>query len=149
MLDRQEERDRLVRTLNGGNAVGWNDDEPAVVEAAAELVLRQYFGPGEPEASEVNWLASAACVSMAEVGRTLSDRHAEALIRSALGQPGTGAGAPMSPGERFLLRGTITSLASIRMELDESTVDEMLRQAERVAFDRGFHPLLARRGASV
>jgi hypothetical protein len=148
VLDRQEERDRLVRSLNGGNAAGWNDDEPAVVEAAAELVLRQYFGPGEADANEVSWLASVACASMPEVGRNLNDRHAGAVIRSALGQPGTDADAPMSSGERFLLRMAITSLASIRMDLDESRVDELLREAERVAFDRGFHPLL-RRGASA
>jgi hypothetical protein len=49
MLDRPDERDRLVPTLNRGSVTGWNDDEPAVVQAAAELVLRRFFGPGEAD----------------------------------------------------------------------------------------------------
>jgi hypothetical protein len=48
MLDQQDERDRLVATLNHGSAIGWNDDEPAVVEAAGELVMRCLFGPASP-----------------------------------------------------------------------------------------------------
>jgi hypothetical protein len=45
MLDQRELREQLKFTLNGGNATGWNDDEPAVMEAACELTARRYFGP--------------------------------------------------------------------------------------------------------
>ena len=38
MVDQREERDQFVATLYLGVA-GLNDDEPAVVEAAAELAL--------------------------------------------------------------------------------------------------------------
>jgi hypothetical protein len=37
-------RDQLLSKLNGGDMAGWNEDEPAVVEAAAELLLHQFFG---------------------------------------------------------------------------------------------------------
>jgi hypothetical protein len=77
-LDRPDERDRLVTTLNPDSATGWNDDEPAVVQAAAELVLRRFFGPGKADADKVSWLASAACVSMAEMTRLLDERQAGA-----------------------------------------------------------------------
>jgi hypothetical protein len=148
MLDQRDERDRLVRTLNGGSATGWNDDEPAVVEAAAELVLRRFYGTGIADAEEVTRLASATCVSMAEVKRPLSQQHAELVIRSALGETAAGYDA-LSSGDRFLLQMAVTSLASIRMELDEALVDEVLREAERIAFERGYHPpLVLRRGGS-
>jgi hypothetical protein len=44
MLDQRDERDRLASTLNR-RVAGWNDNEPAVVEAAAELGLLCYFRP--------------------------------------------------------------------------------------------------------
>ncbi len=145
MLDRPDERDRLVATLNWGSATGWNDDEPAVVQATAELVLRRFFGPGEAESDKVSWLASAACVSMAEIRRLLDERHAEAVIRSALGEPAPGFDA-LTPSDRVVLQGAVASLASINMDVDEASVDELLREAERVAFERGWHPPLAPRG---
>jgi hypothetical protein len=145
MLDRQEERDRLVATLNRGSATGWNDDEPAVVAAAAELVLRRFFGPGEPDADRLWWLASVARLAMAEISRPLDEHHAEAVIRTALGESAPGIDA-LNPADRHVLRMTLASIASINMELDKTPVDELLREAERIAFERGFHPPLVPRG---
>jgi hypothetical protein len=144
MLDRRDERDRLVRTLNGGSATGWNDDEPAVVEAAAELVLRRYFGPGEPDPDKAASLAHAVTVGLAEIKRPLGEQHADAVIRSALGAASPGFDA-LKPGDRHVLRGAAVSIASAMMELDEAAVDELLREAERLAFERGWHPPLAPR----
>jgi hypothetical protein len=147
MLDRQHERDRLVATLNRGSAKGWNDDEPAVVEAAAELVLRRFFGPGQPDADRLWWLASVACLAMTDISRPLDERHAEAVIRSALGNA-AGTSFSMSSGDKYLLQGALASLASINMDLGKAEVDELLREAERLAFDRGWHPPLAPHGKS-
>ena len=116
-----------------------------MVQAAAELVLRRFFGPGEADADKVSWLASAACVSMAEMTRLLDERQAGAVIRSALGEPAPGLDA-LTPADKSVLQGAVTSLASINMDLDEAAVDELVREAERVTFERGWHPPLAPRG---
>lgn len=147
MLDQPDERDRLVATLNRGSATGWNDDEPAVVEAAAELVLRRFFGPGEADADRLWWLASVTRLGMAEISRPLDEHHAEAVIRSALGEPASGLAA-LKPGDKHVLRGTAVTIASINMDLDEAAVDDLLREAERIAFERGWHPPLVPRGRS-
>jgi hypothetical protein len=145
MLDRREERDRLVRTLNGGSATGWNDDEPAVVQAAAELVLRRYLGLGEPDPDKAGSLACAVTAGLGEIRRPLDEQHADAVIRSALGAASPVFDA-LKPGERHILRGAAASVASVTMELDEAAVDELLREAERIAFERGWHTPLAPRG---
>jgi len=46
MLDQRELRDELIATLNNGEAVGWNDDEPAVVVACCELTFRRCWPDG-------------------------------------------------------------------------------------------------------
>jgi hypothetical protein len=56
MLDQPEERDRLVRTLNGWSATGWNDDEPAVVQVAFELMLPRYYASSDQESGELEGL---------------------------------------------------------------------------------------------
>lgn len=43
LLDQRELRRKLTTTLNNGKP-GWNDDEPAVVEAACEIAVREFFG---------------------------------------------------------------------------------------------------------
>ena len=43
LLDQRELRRQLTTTLNNGKP-GWNGDEPAVVEAACEIAVREYFG---------------------------------------------------------------------------------------------------------
>ena len=142
MLDRRDERDRLVRTLNSGNAIGCNDDEPAVAEAAAELVAQRYFGPDEPDPGKVARLTDAMAAGLDEISRPLDRRDADAAIWSALGAPSPGFDA-LSPGDRHVLRSAVVTVASVVMELDEAAVDGLVREAERVAFERGFHPPLA------
>jgi len=147
-LDERDERDRLVRTLNGGSATGWNDDEPAVVEAAAELALQRYFGPDEPDPDKVAALAYAVTAGLGQINRPLSEPHADAVIWSALGVPSPVFEA-LKPGDRHVLRGLVATAASVMTELDEAQLDELLREAEWVAFERGFHPPLVRRGKSA
>ena len=144
MLDRQDERDRLVRTLNGGSATGWNDDEPAVVEAAAELVLGCYFGPGEPDPEKAASLAHVVTVALGAIDRTLGEQDADAVIRSAVGGPSAHFDA-LKPGDRHVLTTLVVGVASAMMDLDEAAVDELLREAERIAFERGWHPPLVPR----
>lgn len=147
MLDQREERDRLVRTLNGGSATGWNEDEPAVVEAAIELLLNRHFGPGsDPEAlGELIELVSAVLVAD---NRPLDVPKAEALVDAALLDDACGADQ-VPRLDRFRLRMLVVVAAAARLNLDEADVDAALREAERVAFERGFHPPLVRRPKSA
>ncbi len=146
MLGQRELRDRLLLTLNGGSK-GWNDDEPAVVEVAAELVLRRYFGPDETSPEDITWLAQLVSASMAQDERPLDERQAETVIRSALGEERSALEALLAV-DRFRLRGIVASLASLKMELHAAEVDALLREAERVAFERGWHPQLVPRSRS-
>jgi hypothetical protein len=148
MLDRRDERDRLVGTLNRGSATGWNDDEPAVVQAAAELVLRRYFGPGEAVPDKAASLAHAVTAGLGEIRRPLDEQHADAVIRSALGVASPAFDA-LKPGDKHVLRGLVATAASVMMKLDEAAVDELVREAERITFERGWHPPLAPRGNAM
>jgi len=144
MLDRRQERDRLLATLNGGSAAGWNDDEPAVVQAAFELVLKRHFDeyPDEVKLSELLELVSATLIADS---RTSDAPEAGDLIRSALGGDSEPE-ATLPRLERFRLQAVVVGLASMKMQLGETEVDAVLRESERVAFERGFHPPLVPRG---
>jgi hypothetical protein len=144
MLDHRELRDDLTATLNGGRR-GWNDDEPAVVEAAFELMLRRYYGPEGPDGVSVEWLASLAQEAFAADKSPIDARQAETIIRAALGDSGADLGM-IRPMDGYRVRGAVAAFLSVSMKLGESVVDETLREAERLAFERGFHPPLAPRG---
>ncbi len=140
MLDQREERDRLVHTLNGGSATGWNDDEPAVVEAALELVL-QYFNDDQVGIGELAGLVSAA---LAADHRQDDGPKAAALINAALGADASGADQ-VARMDRFRLNMLAATAASAKLQLEEAGVDAVLREAERLAFERGWHPPLVPR----
>ena len=148
MLDQRELRDQLTATLNGGRRTGWNDDEPAVVEAACELMLRRHYGPEGPDDASVRWLAALAREAFAADRSPIDEHHAQAIIRAALG--GTTADlSMMRSGDSYRVRGAVAAFLSVRMGLNESAVDEVLREAEQMAFERGFHPPLVPRGSAA
>jgi len=93
------------------------------------------------------WPAGAVSVGLSEISRPLGEQHADAVIQLALGAPSPGFDA-LKPGDRHVLSGAVVSVASAVMELDEAAVDELLREAERLAFERGFHPPLVPRRRS-
>jgi hypothetical protein len=145
MLDQRDLRDQLIVTLNGGSNVGWNDEEPAVVEAACELMLRRYFGPGGPGAPEVARLEALIYEATVRENRPIGNELIEAVIRAAIGE----AADPIkNPVDQLRIQTAVASLLSVRSSLSPLAVDEIVREAERTAFERGWHPPLVPRRRS-
>jgi hypothetical protein len=100
-------RDKLRPALNNGRK-RWNDDEPAVVQAAGEIISGKYLGAGYDVRAVTDFVA--------ELRKTTNNDgqfprlNTEAVIRAALG---------------------------------ETDADQLIGDAERIAFDRGWHPPLA------
>jgi hypothetical protein len=69
---------------------------------------------------------------------------AEAVILSATGDYSRGI-EKVPRIDRYRLRVVTVALASIMLELSEAEVDSVLREAERLAFEQGFHPPLVPR----
>ncbi len=75
-------QDELSGRLNGGRT-GWNDDEPAVVEAACELATLRFFG--------TDYEGESITAFVADLRRRIPDERdrfdqveLEAVIRAAL-----------------------------------------------------------------
>lgn len=147
MLDHREERDRLVRTLNGGSATGWNDDEPAVVNATMDLLFRRYFSPDRMIHDKVERLIEVVNQALVSVDRGDDSPKAEALISAALDAHDHGADQ-LPARDRYQLSALVVLTASGILELDEADVNGVLREAERLAFEQGFHPPLVPRDAA-
>lgn len=145
MLDQRDERDRLVAHLNGGSSAGWNDDEPAVVQAAIDLVLKRYFGPGHPDPAVLEELLDLVTSALTADKRPQDAKNAEVVINFSLGKDSHGVDE-VARIHRFRLRAIVVALASEKMDLGDADVSALLREAERLAFERGFQPTLAPRG---
>lgn len=142
----REERNRLVREVNGGQP-GWNSDEPGVIEAASELAARRYFGP-QASAEQVTALAA----QMQEMSRTGAAQrggasnlpevdYVEQVIRYATGDHGA---ALESNSVAFHVRAAF--VVFVFMELDIMfELDKLICDAEALAFERGLNPPLAAR----
>jgi len=137
MLGQRELRDQLAKTMTG-RAQRWTYGDPAVVQTASELLARGYFGP-LPRDDEIEWLAGIVCQATAG-DRNIDQRTAQAVIRSALG-PADLAG--ITSDHRFLVLSIMVGLLGPWLELDQTTVDTLIGEAERMAFKRGAHPSLA------
>ena len=137
MLGQRELRDQLAQTLTG-RAQRWAYGDPAVLQTASELLARGYFGP-VPDDDEIAWLAGIICQALAG-HRTVDQRTAQAVIRSALG-PADLAG--IASDGRFLVLSLMVGVLGRWLNLDQATVDTLLGEAERMAFKRGAHPSLA------
>lgn len=148
MLDQREERDRLVRALNGGSATGWNDDEPAVVQAAIELVLSRYYGSRAEDPGGLEGLIALVNEALVADSRPHDGEKARAVIQAAAGDDTRGI-EMVARMDRYRLRAVTVALASAQLELSDADVDSVLRAAERVAFERGFHPPMVPRRRPV
>jgi hypothetical protein len=127
---------RLVAKLNRGEK-GWNDDEPAVVEAACQIVVRQYFSTYKHVSVEV--FVTDMRERMAKKTAPPRKEDIEAVIKYALNE---GAGAPLQirRGELHQIRGTVTANISDILRLDAKAVDDLVVGAESVALERGYSP---------
>jgi hypothetical protein len=141
ILGDKELQEEMRRNLNGGNP-GWNSDEPTVVELVGQRILRPLFVKEDAAHSIAEFLD---LLELAAAGDPPIDRRkTEMLIREMIGEPNAGA-KEISRSQKFLLQGMMASMAAFRLELDEGSVDEIIVDSERLAFERGWHPPLIRR----
>lgn len=140
LLNQQELRDQLRRTLNGGKA-GWNYDEPAVVEAVCAVAARKLFPAG------LDAQAITAFVSdiRSRVHSTTppGQLETEAVVRLVLGDPDVVI-SHIPNSELFHAQGMAAVGACLKLGLDEAAIDQMIVEGERIAFEQGWHPPLAR-----
>jgi hypothetical protein len=139
LLRQYELRDQLRPTLNNGRR-GWNDDEPAVVQAAGEITLRQYFG-ADPDVRAVAKFV-AELQEAAKNGVQFSRLKTEAVIRSTLGEADVDT-TGITSGERFQMYLLSIPMTRRGVKFTEKEADQLIVEAERIAFDRGWHPPLA------
>jgi hypothetical protein len=141
LLHDTELRRQLQKMLNEGKR-GWNDDEPAVVEAACELIAGQYFGVSH-DVRDITEVVTEMRAQMKDKEQ-LDHLKAEALIRAALGEADVSV-TDISTKEKFYAGSLVVGFLAAQLELDEAGIGRLVREAERIAFDRGWHPPLARR----
>lgn len=140
LMGQSELRDRLSSNLNGGRGGGWNDDEPAVVEAACELVARRFFG-----ASYDVRTITAFVAEMREATANnppLDQLKAEAVIRLALGERDVDDRG-ITAGQKYLIRSLVTVFGCGKLRLKEADIDQVVTEAEKIAVERGWKPPLA------
>lgn len=139
LLGQTELRDRLRPRLNGGDK-GWNDDEPAVAEAACELAVGRFFGS--------SYDVRAVTAFVAELREATGNDPAydqlktEAVIRLALGGQDLDT-AGITAVQKFSTRLMVLTVAFAKLGLGEAEVDQLIADAEKIAFARGFDPPLA------
>ncbi|MBO0806844.1 MAG: hypothetical protein J2P32_00880 [Actinobacteria bacterium] len=135
-----ELREQLRSTLNGGKKTGWNDDEPAVIEAGCELAVRLFF----PEDYDIRTITAFVSELRVATGNypPLDQLKGEAIIRSALGEADVVIG-DLTPAQKLNMRIAVTALVTGKLGLDEAAIDQLIADSERIAFDRGWHPPLA------
>jgi hypothetical protein len=149
-LGMTKERDRLSRLLNGGEP-GWNADEPGVLQAASELAARRYFGP---KASADQIAATAGLVveverrgaDLAGRGGGLPDKtYVQAVIRYDTGDHPAGWDN-IRPVVAFGIRCAFIMFVVMKLDI-MSELDQLIRDAEALAFERGLSPPLAAQAA--
>ena len=149
ILGKAEERDRLSRLLNGGKP-GWNDDEPGVIQAASELAARRYFGP-EGGSDEIPATA-ARLVERERMGAdlqglaaSLPDKsYVEAVIRHDAGDPPAGW-HNIRPSVALHIRSAFIIFVAAALDI-MFELDQLIRDAEALAFERGLKPPLLTEG---
>jgi hypothetical protein len=141
LLRQTELRDRLRPKLNGGRQTGWNDDEPAVVEAACERAVGRFFG-SDYDVRAIT--AFAAELREANANDPTNDQlKTEAVIRLALGEQNVDTQG-ITPGQKFLIRLAVLAGVVGHLKLSEADVDQLITDAEKVAVERGWDPPLAK-----
>ena len=140
LLRQTELRDRLKNKLNGGKVKGWNDDEPAVVQAACELAVGRFFGTTY-DVRAVTTFAAELYEAAAHDPR-YDQLKTEAVIRSALGEQDIDT-AGITPGQKYLIRGMVVTFVYGKLRLGEAELDRLITDAEKIAVKRGWNPPLA------
>ena len=130
---------RLSRSLNGGRN-GWNDDEPAVVEAACELAVQQFFG-SERDDQMIADFVSGMRARIARSKLPPGQAEVEAVVKSALGGTNVDV-AHIKRSELLNIRTAVLVNISDGLSLDGQAVDVLIVSAEERAGSRGWSPPL-------
>jgi hypothetical protein len=133
-----EDYRRLVHKLNRG-AKGWNDDEPAVVEAACQLAVREFF-ESRPSVTIEAFVADM-CKRISKERTPPRQEDMEAVIRSAQGN--TRVPGDIRRSELLSIRMAVTGNITDILRFDAEQIDLLVSQAESVAVERGYHPPFA------
>jgi hypothetical protein len=139
-----EDHQRLVRQLNRGQK-GWNEDEPAVIEAACQLAVRRFF-------AAVRHRDTGQLVSIEEFVSDLRQRthqhrtppgqqDVEAVIRAALDDSAE-VPAHLGRGALLEIRGGVAFNVFAIMKFDARAIDQFIAEAEDLAMARGYSPPL-------
>jgi hypothetical protein len=142
LLCQQELAGKLSLKINGGTKAGWNnDDEPAVIEAAAELLFPRYFGASY-DVRAVTAFAAEIRDGTAGSSRPLPQLEVEAVIRSALGESDVITNdITLNEKVRIYLIALVGT--TTRLGIDTAAVARVIVEAEQMAFERGWNPPLA------
>ena len=125
LLDQRELTGQLTTTLNYGKP-GWNDDEPAVVEALCEIAVREYFGADYDVRAITSFVSRMRSrVHSVEPPGQLA---AEAVIRFSLGETDVVAG-DVKRLEKLGIRIAVLAMARLLLGWDEATVDQRIVEA--------------------
>jgi hypothetical protein len=130
----------LQLKLNGGSEAGWNDDEPAVVEAACELAVGRFFGTEYDVRDITAFVAELA--EATERDLTRDQQKTEAVIRLALGDRDVET-TGITAGQKYFIRIVVVALVVGKLGLREADVDQLITGAEKIAVERGWNPPLA------
>lgn len=139
-LNDRDLRVKLSAHLNGGKP-GWNDDEPAVVQAVCELAVHRFFGEGY-DVRAVKEFVSEMRSKIAR-GKTPPAQEAmEAVICSALGEEAPEI-STIKGSELLNIRGVAAAAVCALLNLSEPQIDEIIIAGESMARARGWAPPLA------
>ena len=131
---------RLNSGLNGGKP-GWNQDEPAVVEAACEQAARRFFRP-DYDVRDVTAYVSDMLARVPESKMRGGHLEIEAVVRAALGETDVALDG-IRPAALHNIRHIVTTDMTYRLDMSAPEIDQMLSDAEPIAFGRGWNPPLA------
>lgn len=138
LLDQPEERRRLIKQLNNGKP-GWNRDEPAVAEAAFELTLKHMF-PADVDVRDITPFVSDLLTRLKGIG-SLGQLEIEAVIRRGLGDSDVVIDN-ITPSMMFNIHGAVTGKIVIDLKLKDAEINQLVMDAEKLAFERGWKPPL-------
>jgi hypothetical protein len=113
-----------------------------VVEPVGQGILRLLFVKEDAAHGIADFLD---LLELAAAGDPPIDRRKEEmLVREMIGEPNAEA-KNISRSQKLLLQTMMAPSAAFILELDGGSVDEIIVDSERLAFERGWHPALIRR----
>jgi len=141
LLRQHELRDRLVGQLNDAKT-GWNRDEAGVMQAVCVLAVNVHFVPDYDMRAITNF-ASRIRAAEQYGGRTPHGLlEIEAVIRHALGEKDVDISG-ISADVAYEVQGAVAAAIAWESGFTESQIDELIIEAERMAFAHGWNPPLA------